>query len=84
MIGFAILILVLGVIVISFSLLFTIDFFTELNYKFHNYTPPKVPMYFTHCPPPPPIYYVRREILNKAKSQNSVVNPNKLSDFHSK
>jgi len=56
-------------------IMFIIDFFTELNYKFHNYTPPPVPMYYTYCPPPSPQYYLQMEMVHTTNNPNNVESP---------
>lgn len=55
-----------------FFILYVIEFFTELNYKFHGYNPPPTPKYYLHCPPPPPRYYLNREFLHSLESDNNV------------
>ena len=64
-----------------FFLLFIIEFFIELNYKFHGYHPPPPPKYYLHCPPPPPQYYLRREFLHSLENEKNIhhqYNKNKL------
>jgi hypothetical protein len=60
------------------------DFFTQLNYKLYNYTPPPVPMYKTYCPPPPPSYYLQKEMIHKTPAPDPVNNSNGTNENREK
>ena len=66
------------IVFIFFFLLFVMEIFTELNYTFHRYTPPPLPMYYRHCPPPSPQYYLRLEYLESLPEEDEVHTPNKI------
>lgn len=61
-----------GTVFLYFFLLYIVEFFAQLNYKIHRYTPSEVPMYYRNCPPPPPQYYFRLEYLESLPEENRV------------
>jgi hypothetical protein len=74
--------LIIGIMTIFFYffLIYLINFYIELNYKLHNYTPPPPPKFRIHCPPPPAQYYLNREFLHTQKNKNTTYHPNIIND----